>query len=209
MWSACQGSEVALEVYGDFLDLYAELTNTRRSDLDPLATVYHALPASNADRIRWQTLKSKYSNPPYSFKMSATCLMGSEAASLNNDLEVQHTKALSTMPGYVPEPYWSDIVTVLKTTTICPVTNYSGVMKSGNPPRYFWRATPDIELKKTSDPNQKGVVYNFGPCRNLVCPSGFVSQVRKCSKCKRAAYCSTGCQKIHWEIHKAQCKASE
>ena len=134
-------ADVALQVYGEFLDLYAELTSTRRSDLKPVATVYHELPASNADRIRWKTVKSKYSNPPHSLEMTASCLMGSEGAYLNDDLEIQHTKALSKTPGYMLEPYWSDIVTVLKTATVCPVTNYSGVIKSGNPPRYFWRAT--------------------------------------------------------------------
>lgn len=33
-----------------------------------------------------------------------------------------------------------------------------------------------MELLGTSNPNQKGEVHNLGPCRNLTCPSDFVSQ---------------------------------
>ena len=33
------------------------------------------------------------------------------------------------------------------------------------------------------------------PCKN-----------RKCSRCKKAVYCSAECQKTHWKAHKAQCQ---
>eukprot|EP01033_Poteriospumella_lacustris_P014152 gene14152-10105_t len=30
--------------------------------------------------------------------------------------------------------------------------------------------------------------------------------LRRCTKCKKVAYCSVGCQKAHWKVHKKSCK---
>eukprot|EP01033_Poteriospumella_lacustris_P014151 gene14151-10104_t len=30
--------------------------------------------------------------------------------------------------------------------------------------------------------------------------------LRRCTKCKEVAYCSVGCQKAHWKVHKKSCK---
>ena len=189
-------ADSAMQVFTEFLGLYAELNNLRRKDLQPTASIYYGLPASQAEQIRWKVLKGKYSNPPYLVRMIPTCLVGTCASHLNDQLEVARKQALNTTPGYILEPYWTDIVTVLENADICPIRDYSGVMKSGNPPRYFWKETPNIELKGTTNPNQKGCMYNFGPCRSLTCPATFVSQTRKCSRCKQAQYCSADCQKV-------------
>jgi hypothetical protein len=37
---------------------------------------------------------------------------------------------------------------------------------------------------------------------------GSSSNVSKCSRCRRACYCSTNCQKEHWPYHKQVCKSS-
>jgi hypothetical protein len=29
--------------------------------------------------------------------------------------------------------------------------------------------------------------------------------VKTCSACKKATYCSKGCQKVHWKVHKNTC----
>ena len=130
-------ADSGMQVFTEFLDLYAELKNLKRTDLRPTASIYYGLPASKADQITWKFVKSKYSNPPHLLRMIPICLMGTNASHLNDQLEVVHTKTVNTAPGYILEPYWTDIVTVLKNADICPVRNYSGVMKSGNPPRYF------------------------------------------------------------------------
>lgn len=30
--------------------------------------------------------------------------------------------------------------------------------------------------------------------------------LRLCSRCKKAQYCSTGCQRTHWRVHKRECQ---
>jgi len=30
----------------------------------------------------------------------------------------------------------------------------------------------------------------------------------RCGKCKKVAYCSSGCQKVHWKVHKMYCKTA-
>lgn len=46
-------------------------------------------------------------------------------------------------------------------------------------------------------------------CRNATCPNGDVpsSNLKLCSRCKQAAYCSVECQRSHWKEHKEECKA--
>ncbi|KAJ6603566.1 hypothetical protein DFH09DRAFT_1124608 [Mycena vulgaris] len=36
-----------------------------------------------------------------------------------------------------------------------------------------------------------------------------VGELKLCSRCRSAKYCSQGCQKAHWKTHKAYCKSSE
>ena len=39
------------------------------------------------------------------------------------------------------------------------------------------------------------------------CPTNTPSvALRRCTKCKKVAYCSVGCQKAHWKVHKKSCK---
>eukprot|EP01039_Chlorochromonas_danica_P012000 gene12000-13620_t len=39
------------------------------------------------------------------------------------------------------------------------------------------------------------------------CPANAPSvALRRCTKCKKVAYCSVGCQKAHWKVHKKSCK---
>ena len=161
-----------------------------------------SLAASKAEKIRWNFLRNQYSNRPFLVRMTAVCLVGSDAFHLNDQLEVVFKQALTATPFYI---HWTDIVTVLKSAGICPVRfdeKYSGIMKAGNPVRYYWKEIPDIELKGTtnpdgnSNPDYTGKVYNFGPCRNLTCPATCISQIRQCSRCKQAQYCSADCQKV-------------
>jgi len=30
--------------------------------------------------------------------------------------------------------------------------------------------------------------------------------LKQCGKCKKVMYCSAGCQKAHWKLHKKTCK---
>ena len=113
---------------------------------------------------------------------------------------------------YILEPYWSDIVAVLDTEDICPVRDGFSVVKqpalvSGQPHRYIIRAVLQAEVRGTTDANARPLLdYRF--CRSLTCPDLQVNRMRKCSKCKQAAYCSPECQKAHWPLHKRQCVAA-
>ena len=31
----------------------------------------------------------------------------------------------------------------------------------------------------------------------------------RCGKCRQVCYCSAGCQKAHWKLHKKSCKEPE
>ena len=121
-------------------------------------------------------------------------------------LEVSESPTSSIMtPAYVLEPYWSDIVTVLETEDICHTLRGS-VIKRGQPAKYYWTADPDCELLGTSDPHK--AMFDLRPCRSLTCPGNKVDKVRRCSRCKQAAYCSRDCQEAHWYLHKHNCKAA-
>ncbi len=201
----CTQADEALDVYEEFLKLFVELHSINRRQLRACVTVYYGPTSSPADVVQWNRLKQKYSSAPYRMEMSATCLIGSQASVLDDQLKPKTTRHLNREPEFVLEPYWSDIVAVLETADVCHIRNHSGVIKYGQPPRYCWKATPDLELVGTTDPRKKPM-HNLGPCRNLMCPTDFVDKTRKCSRCKQATYCSADCQKAHWPLHKKQCK---
>lgn len=49
----------------------------------------------------------------------------------------------------------------------------------------------------------KALVSKFQPCGNPECP---VAGQKKCSRCKKISYCSSGCQKKDWLKHKGHCE---
>ncbi len=202
----CQQAGDALELVAAFLDLYCEIKCIARADLNIRACVYYQQPASQADKRQWNIVKSKFAAAPYLMKMTALCLIGSEASELDNRLQPYRKRSLAGGVGYIQEPYWSDIVNILEHADLCPVRKFSGIIKAGEPPRYCWKATADLEIKGTTNPNQKGPVEQIGPCRNLECPTVSPTSLKKCSKCKQAVYCSVTCQKAHWKmVHKRRC----
>jgi hypothetical protein len=36
-------------------------------------------------------------------------------------------------------------------------------------------------------------------------PKNAELKLSRCGACKKVAYCSKGCQKAHWNVHKQQC----
>ncbi|KAL3151219.1 hypothetical protein ABBQ38_013060 [Trebouxia sp. C0009 RCD-2024] len=169
----CKEADSGMQAFTEFLDLHAELSKGRAGQQGRSAGQGRA---GQQGRSAGQmfTLRQR------STMRSRQQKLISEGFRLDDELEVlQKPTPLNATPGYILEPYWTDITTVLNTADICPVRNYSGVIKLGNPPR------------------------------NLTCPSDFVGQTRKCSRCKQAIYCSTDCQKAHWKLHKPQCKEAK
>ena len=57
------------------------------------------------------------------------------------------------------------------------------------------------ELLKASSPWD-------GFCRSCLCaPNSKSAKLRLCSRCKGVSYCGVQCQKLHWKVHKADCRA--
>jgi hypothetical protein len=44
--------------------------------------------------------------------------------------------------------------------------------------------------------------------RRCACPGCSNDGLNQCSACKSVEYCSRACQKLHWAVHKAACKAT-
>lgn len=194
----------------EFWDLYCEVSGLVRAELIIRASVYYQQPATQSDKQQWQSIRTKFSAAPYHMSLIAVCLTGSQATVLNNRLEPCHVKSLGGRgkPSYIREPFWSDIVTVLETAKICLVRNFSGVIKVGDPPKYCWKETPDIQVAGTNDPVPPGPVEQLGPCRNLQCATVGIISLQTCSRCHKAAYCSKECQKAHWKlVHKKTCRS--
>ena len=40
----------------------------------------------------------------------------------------------------------------------------------------------------------------------LFCDESPAIKIMSCGKCKKATYCSVGCQKSHWKVHKTSCR---
>ena len=195
-------------MFQEFANLYAELNNYLRKDIYVIATVYYSLLATLAEVAQWQYLKSKFTAAPYCFTIDASYVVGSKGTHLDDQLRpIAPMETYVNKPGYILEPYWSDIVQVLETEPVCPLHDHGGVSKEGHPPRYFFADRPHIELLGTSDP-QNRPLFDFRPCRSLLCPGAHVDKVRKCSRCGQAACCSKQCQKAHWPLHKPHCKAA-
>lgn len=176
------------------------------------------MPATEAEVSEWCRVKAKFSAAPYNVDMNPVYghvsvkdghLCDDDIMLLNDQLlEVSESPTSSIMtPAYVLEPYWSDIVTVLETEDICHMPRTMGsVVKHGQPAKYYWTPDPDCELLGTSDTHK--AMFDFRPCRSLTRPGNKVDKVRKCSRCKQAAYWSQDCQEAHWDLHKHNCKAA-
>ena len=69
-----------------------------------------------------------------------------------------------------------------------------------------------IVLSKLAD--LEGGIKDTNTCVTLA-QCGFCCEVTSaaeltlqlCGRCKKMAYCSVGCQKAHWRVHKASCRA--
>ena len=203
-----EAGEEGLQALQEFANLYAELNNYRRKDIYVIASVFYSLPATRAEVAQWQLLKSKFTAAPYGFTMDPSYIDGRKGTHLDDRLEpITPMETYSNNPGYVLEPYWSDIVKVLETEPVCVIHGHKGVSKQGHPPRYFFTDRPHTQLLGTSDPENNRPLFDFRPCRSLLCPGAHVDKVRKCSRCGQASYCSKQCQKAHWPLHKPHCKA--
>ncbi len=154
----CQQAGDALELVAAVLDLYCEIKRIARANLNIRASIYYRQPASQSDKRQWNIVKGKFAAAPYLMKMTALCLTGSEASDLDDRLEPYRKRSLAGGVGYIQEPYWSDRVNILEHADMCPVRNFSGIIKNGEPPRYCWKARPELEIKGTINPNQKGTV---------------------------------------------------
>lgn len=197
-------AEAGLTILEEYAKLHADMLSVSRRRLDVTASVYFDQNPTDNDRNRWKTLRQLFSSS--SMTVFPGTLIGTQMHILDHELRVFHAYSVAGV-GFVPQPYWNDIVKVLETHDVCPVHNFSGVVKKGD--TYCWRDTHDITLKGTSHPaKEKGVVYQLGPCRNLSCSSNSDVSCRKCSRCKEAIYCSEQCQRVHWKlVHKKLCKA--
>jgi hypothetical protein len=57
-------------------------------------------------------------------------------------------------------------------------------------------------VKKGKSPREKG------ECANCGRKPGEAKAFSTCSRCKKARYCSQGCQKVDWKAHKKTCIAA-
>lgn len=197
-------AEAGITILEEYAKLHADLLGVSRQRLDVTASVYFDENPTDEDRARWKMLRRLFSSS--SITVFPGTLIGADMHILDDDLRVFHVHSVAGV-GFIAEPHWTDIVTVLETSDICPIHKYSGVIRQGM--RYCWRDAQDIELKGTRNPSkEKGVVHRLGPCRNLSCASNSDGPFRKCSRCKEAVYCSQQCQRAHWKlVHKKLCKA--
>ena len=192
----CQQAGDALELVSAFLDLYCEIKRIAPADLDIRGCVYYLQTVEHCqEQVCRCTLSHEFDGS-----------LPHRKPSFRARLEPYRARSVAGGVGYIQEPYWSDIVNILEHADVCPVRNFSGIIKAGEPPRYCWKATQDLEIKGTTNPIQKGAIEQIGPCRNLECPTVLPTSLKKCSKCKQAVYSSVACQKAHWKmVHKRRC----
>lgn len=210
----CEHADTALQVCQEFVTLHADVSNLHRSNFGVTAMALYGQPATQAHVAHYTHLKAKFSAVPYRFELYAhlNTLIDNRLVELNDQLEaaslVIHDDMdhhLHTPAGYILEPYWSDILSVLKTQDVCPVRDSGYIVKSGQLPRYILNAGLLVEVKGTTNASD-GPLLDYRPCRNLTCPGFQVNKIRKCSRCKQAAYCSAEGQKAHWPLHKQRCQ---
>ena len=65
------------------------------------------------------------------------------------------------------------------------------------------------EQCKQTAKSTKGFKFFSSKCENPACKNVDGGKLRKCANCKVALYCSTECQKKHWQEHKPVCKKNK